>query len=85
MAFGCRIDHAEQEKHFDTNPILDPIRFLVPIEAGWGAVPLVGEACDQPGGISLGCGDGVAKGWPSQTKKNIDKETSNLPDFRGNR
>ena len=34
--------------------ILDPIldlttRFLLP-EAGWGAVPLVGEACDQPGG-----------------------------------
>lgn len=44
------------------NPILDlTTRFLLPLKAGWGAVPLVGEACDQPGGICLGC-DGVAKG-----------------------
>lgn len=35
------------------NPILDlTTRFLLPLEAGWGAVPLVGETCDQPGGIS---------------------------------
>ena len=38
------LNHTESDLDLTT-------RFLLPLEAGWGAVPLVGETCDQPGGI----------------------------------